>query len=169
MKGEKLHMRINLLSSFAAGILISTSVCGVVYFSDKGEVSKVFTNKTEKQIKIQPTENEMKSKLASRGYVVQTKAEYDKFVKDTKAETQKGTAAGDNEANKTVNRVVVNVTEGMTSLDVGHTLESAKLIPNAFNFSKDIENKGLVNKLHPGVYTVDSEMSYDQMVSTIFK
>jgi hypothetical protein len=57
----------------------------------------------------------------------------------------------------------------MTSIDVGRVLENAKIIPNAFNFSKDIEKKGLEKKLRPGTFVVDSGMSYDQIVATIFK
>jgi hypothetical protein len=57
----------------------------------------------------------------------------------------------------------------MTSIDVGNILVRANLVPNAFTFSKDIEKKGLENKLRPGVFVVDSQMSYDQVISTIFK
>lgn len=161
MKGEKLHMRFNLLSSFAAGILITTSICGAVYFSDNNsEVSKA----SVKQIKVLPSESEMKDKLSAAGYIVQTKAEYDKNIAASKQ--KQGAPA----VNKTVvTRVIVNVSDGMTSIDVGRVLENAKIIPNAFNFSKDIEKKGLEKKLRPGTFVVDSGMSYDQIVTTIFK
>jgi cell division protein YceG involved in septum cleavage len=167
MKGEKLQMRINLLSSFAAGILISTTICGAVYFSDKKDVQKASANTSENQttVKIQPSEKEMKNKLESSGYVIQTKAEYDKNMKAA----QKPASPADNKSDKSVTRVILNVSNGMTSIDVGNILVRANLVPNAFTFSKDIEKKGLENKLRPGVFVVDSQMSYDQVISTIFK
>ena len=155
-------MKVNLLSSFAAGILIATTISGAVYFSDKGEATKA----SVKQVKVVPSETEMKDKLAAAGYVVETKADYDKKMKAVTAAAPKGTAPANNKT--VVTRVIVNVSDGMTSIDVGRVLENAKIIPNAFNFSKDIEKKGLQNKLRPGTFVVDSGMSYDQIVSTIF-
>lgn len=165
-------MRINLLTSFAAGILISTSISGAVYFSDKSEVSKASVSTTDNQVKGQLSEKEMKNKLATKGYVVQTKAEYDKNIKDAKAaaSAQKDAQPAANaQAQQTVTRVIVNVAEGMTSYNVGQALLDGHLIQNdAFSFSKDIEARGLENKLRPGSYTVDSSMSYDQILSIIF-
>lgn len=164
-------MRFNLLSSFAAGIFIATSISGAVYLSDKSDTPKGSVKTTENQtnVKVQPSEKEMKDTLVSAGYMVQTKAEYDKALKDAKASVQKKASPADDKSNKNVTRVIINVTDGMTSIDVGRTLEAAKIVPNAFNFSKDIESKGLENSLRPGVFEVDSSMSYDQVISTIFK
>jgi mannitol-specific phosphotransferase system IIBC component len=163
MKGEKWHMRINALSSFAAGILISTTICGVAYFSDKSEVkTSVKTSERITTGKVQLSENEMKDQLVAAGYVVQTKDEYEQSIA---AEPKTDTVE---ENSKNVTKVIVNVSNGMTSIDVGRTLEQAQLVPNAFNFSKDIESKGLQNKLRPGTYVVDSSMSYDQIIATIF-
>lgn len=164
-------MRFNLLSSFAAGMLIATGISSAVYFSGKGESPKrtVKTVVNQTGMKVQPSEKEMKDKLTAAGYVVQTKAEYDKQLQDNKSSVQKATSTTDDKSNKAVTRVVVNVTDGMTSIDVGRMLEAAKIVPDAFNFSKDIESKGLENSLRPGIFQVDSGMSYDQVVSTIFK
>jgi cell division protein YceG involved in septum cleavage len=162
-------MRINLLSSFAAGILMTTTICGAVYFSDKSNVPKVSAKTPDNHtiVKVQSSEKEMKKKLVTKGYVVQTKAEYDKKMKDAQSSEQNQASPEDNK--KTVTRVIVNVSNGMTSIDVGNILVQANLIPNALKFSQDIENKGLENKLRPGSFVVDSEMSYDQVISTIFK
>jgi len=166
-----LPMRFNLLSSFAAGLFLATSISGVVYFTNKSDASKASSAKNSvntASINVQPSEKEMKNKLVSAGYIVQTKAEYNKNLNNAKSSAQKG-STNDNKSNGTVTRVIINVADGMTSIDVGRMLESAKIVPNAFNFSKDIEGKGLENSLRPGVYAVDSSMSYDQVVSTIFK
>ncbi|MCQ6282160.1 endolytic transglycosylase MltG [Bacillus sp. EB600] len=164
-------MRFNLLSSFAAGIFIATSISSAVYLSNNSDTPKGSVKSTEIQtnVKVQPSEKEMKDKLVSAGYIVQTKADYDNALKDAKGSVQKESAQVDDKSNKNVTRVILNVTDGMTSIDVGRALETAKIVPNAFNFSKDIESKGLENSLRPGVFEVDSGMSYDQVISTIFK
>ncbi|XJZ28931.1 aminodeoxychorismate lyase [Bacillota bacterium Lsc_1132] len=164
-------MRFNRISSFAAGIFLSTSMIAGVYFSNKGETAKADLKPTANQPKaqVQLSENEMKDKLASAGYIVQKKEEYDKNLKKAKESSTQGAASLDNKSQKVVYRAVINVSEGMTSIDVGNMLQKANIIQNAFNFSKDIESKGLANNLRPGTFVVDSEMPYDQVVSTIFK
>ncbi|MBO0962916.1 aminodeoxychorismate lyase [Neobacillus sp. MM2021_6] len=162
-------MRINLLGSFAAGILISTTIFGAVYLANPSEQSTTTVKTAENRSTVKPSEKEMKQKLETKGYVVQTKAEFEKNVNDAKASGQKTATPADNQSTKTVTKVVVNVAEGMTSIDVGKALTQASLVKDAFAFSQDIEHKGLENRLRPGVYVVDSEMTYDQMVSTIFK
>ena len=162
-------MRINLLSSFAAGILISTTICGSVYFADKSDNPKASAKTSENRTTVKISEKEMKNKLETKGYVIQTKAEYDKIINDAKASVEKQASPDDNNPAKTVTKVIVNVSDGMTSIDVGKTLVQANLVQDAFTFSKDIEQKGLENKLRPGVYVVDSEMTLDQVISTIFK
>lgn len=156
-------MRINLLSSFAAGILISTTICGVVYFSDD---SSTQTASAKSSGKGQLTEAQMKDSLESAGYVVQTKEELEKTLQAAKsAET---TPADSKEKDKAVTQVVVNVADGMTSIDVANVLVQSQLIPDAFDFTKDIEARGLQNALRPGSFVVDSGMSYDQIIATIF-
>lgn len=165
-----MQMKFNLLSSFAAGMLITTTICGAIYLTGKNDVAKTTTKPAVTTVtkKVQLTADEMKKQLQATGYIVQTKAENDKQVQDAKASVQeKATAA--TPASNTVTRVVVNVSDGMTSIDVGRTLVRANLVKNAFEFSKDIERKGLENKLKPGVYVVDSKMTYDQVVAAIFK
>ena len=156
-------MRINLLSSFAAGILISTSISAIVYFSDDSINQKVSAKTSEK---VQLNETEMKDKLVAKGYVVQTKDELEKTLQAAKS--SETTPADSEEKNKAVTQVVVNVADGMTSIDVGNVLVQAQLIPDAFAFTQDIESKGLQNALRPGSFVVNSGMSYDQIIATIF-
>ncbi|MDQ1145750.1 cell division protein YceG involved in septum cleavage [Bacillus sp. SORGH_AS 510] len=148
-------MRINLLSSFAAGVLLTTSICSVVYLTDDNSTKKEDNHKT---ITVQTSVKEMEQKLVAKGYVVQKKADYEKSLKAANEKTA-----------KTVTKVTINVTEGMTSIDVGNILVPSGIVSNAFEFSKTIEQRGLSNKLRPGTYVVDTEMSFDQVVATIFK
>ncbi|MDR6123148.1 mannitol-specific phosphotransferase system IIBC component [Bacillus sp. SLBN-46] len=176
-------MRINLLSSFAAGILLTTSICSVVYLTNDHVSTK--TKETDKTITVQPSVKEMQKKLVAKGYIVQKKADYDKNLKAAKATTAKQstketttkkavkdttTKQAATENDKPSKKVVtVNVTEGMTSFDVGKMLIPSKIVSDAFEFSQIIEQRGLSNKLRPGTYVVDSEMTFDQVLSTIFK
>lgn len=158
-------MRINLLSSFAAGMLLTTAICSAVYFN--ADTPKA----SGKTVKVALTDADMKRKLEKKGFVVQTKEEHDKAITDATAAAQKQPAPADNKptSSKTVTKVVINVSDGMTSIDVGRALVQAGIVKDAFTFSKDIEKKNLMNKLRPGVFVVDSSMTYDQVISTIFK
>jgi hypothetical protein len=157
-------MRINLLSSFAAGILIATTICGVVYFTDDTDTQKASAKSSQKG---QLTAAQMKEELESSGYVVQTKKELEKTLEAAKGiET---TPAESEEKDKPVTQVVVNVADGMTSIDVANVLVQAGLISDAFTFTQDIEARGLQNALRPGSFTVNSGMSYDEIIGSIFK
>jgi len=166
MKGEKLQMRINYLTSFAAGILITTSITAAVYFTEDTNTSKAAA-KPAKEAKVQVTEEEMKAKLEAAGYVVQNQAEIEK--ENAKAADAQQAAAEQAEPKQVTTEVVINVTEGMTSIDVGEMLVNAKLTENAFDFAKNIESRGLTQKLRPGTYTVNSAMTFDEMVAAIYK
>ncbi|MGX6443196.1 aminodeoxychorismate lyase [Neobacillus sp. K501] len=161
-------MRINLMSSFAAGILITTTICGAVYFTSGSDDQKASAKSSETKVAetVQLSEGEMKEKLEAAGFVVLTKEDYEKALKEAKGSDQNEAPA---EESKTVTKVIVNVADGMTSIDVGNVLVGAGLIPNAFEFSKNVESKGVENKLRPGVYVVDSQMSIDDVIATIFK
>ncbi|MFP5108064.1 aminodeoxychorismate lyase [Neobacillus sp. C211] len=162
-------MKFNVVSSFAAGILLASTICGAVYFTEDPEVTKAAPKptKSEQKTVVQPTEAEMKDKLLTAGYIVQPKADYDKTIEATKKAAS--AASANNNSKKIVYRAVISVTQGMTSIDVGRMLEKAKIVPDDFKFSRDVERKGVEKNLRPGTFTVDTEMTYDQVISTIFK
>ena len=158
------------MGSFAAGIFLSTSVIAGVYFFENGNAAKADPKPIAKQpTAVQLSESQMKDKLAAAGYIVQKKDEYDNNLKKAAQSSKKDSSSADNSSNKIVYKAVINVADGMTSIDVGNALQKANIIQNAFNFSKDIESRGLQNNLRPGTFVVDSEMSYDQVIATIFK
>ncbi|MBT2723200.1 endolytic transglycosylase MltG [Bacillus sp. ISL-46] len=162
-------MKFNVVSSFAAGILLASTICGAVYFTEDPAVTKAAPKptKSEQKTVVQPTEAEMKDKLLTAGYIVQPKADYDKIIEATKKAAS--AASANNNSKKIVYRAVISVTQGMTSIDVGRMLEKAKIVPDDFKFSRDVEKKGVEKNLRPGTFTVDTEMSYDQVIATIFK
>ncbi|MFT8321499.1 MAG: aminodeoxychorismate lyase [Bacillus sp. (in: firmicutes)] len=176
-------MKSNIVTSFSAGLLLASTVCGIVYFSNKGEATSAKTNdtQTEQIVAKTPTIEEMQNLLASSGYVVQTKEEIEKKDAATEEEWKKKVAEAedaakkansDNKENndKVVYRTMISVSNGMTSIDVGRALKSAKIIKeSAFEFSQKVDKKGVANYLKPGTYEMDSSMSSDKIISTIFK
>lgn len=161
-------MKFNQLSSFAAGIFLATAICSAAYFTvgTKAAQAPVQTSKDKTDSASKPSNEEMKAELESSGYIVQTTEEHDQSLEEAKKAVQDEKSS---EEQKAVNQVLLNVTEGMTSIDVGRMLEKANIVDDAFKFSKDVEKKGVENRLRPGMYKVTSEMSYDEVISTIFK
>ncbi len=167
-----------VLRSFAGGLIVAAGIIGIVYLSGgSGDSTSVRTM----------TEEEMKTTLVEKGYVVKTEEEWNQQVAaiDTaQAEVDKAKAEANKNADtekteptepaapagdeKAVYKTIVNVSSGMTSIDVGKTLETAKVIPSGFEFSQEVERRGLSSKLKPGVYEIESNMNIDQILSVIF-
>ncbi|PAK45986.1 endolytic transglycosylase MltG [Peribacillus simplex] len=151
------------MRSFAGGLVVAAGICGAVYFFGPGEA----TGTSEKL-----SEDEMKESLASEGYVIHSEKEWEdqiaeaQSVKD-KAEAEKETVKEPTE--KIIYRTVLTVSKGSTSIDVGKTLQKAKVIKNANEFSDAVEKKGKANGLRPGTYVVDSAMTTEKIISIIFK
>lgn len=157
--------KANLMNSFAAGILLSTTICGIVYLSN---------DKETKQVKVEaPTKEEMKANLSKDGYVVLTEKEWNEQIasakKEVEANMKKQTNGKKTVKEKIVYRTVIKVSKGMTSIDVGKTLAQAGIIKNAKTFYKEVEKRGLDTQLKPGRYKVDSTMSLNEIIETIFK
>lgn len=170
----------NLINSFAAGVLLATSVSGIVYFSTKGDASNVNAsannNKSEsvdENAVNTPTVEEMKEILTNSGYIVQSNEEAGNAEapadQEQPAENQEAEQPQE-EQQPEVKKVTITVSEGMTSYDVGSTLNSEQIIPeSAFEFSQKVEQQGVANYLKLGSYEISSDMTTDQIISTIFK
>lgn len=159
----------NSLRSFAAGLLIATTSIGAVYMfgpSEAESTAKVETVKTEKL-----SEEEMVKQLTSNGFVIHTEAEWNKQLtamnenQEEKAEDKKEEKTDD----KVVYKTILTVSTGMTSIDVGNALENANIIKDGLDFYKEVEKRGLENDLRPGTFEVESGMTTDEIISTIFK
>lgn len=158
-------MKVNILSSFASGLLVSASICGAVYFSE----SKPTVTNSKKEIQSLTVE-EMKNKLASSGYVILTDQELEDQLAAVKApEPAKEPEKKEEKEEEVVYRTIVNVAPGMTSIDVGRALAHGKIIDNAKTFFNEVEKRGLSNELKPGTFELDSSMSLDEVVKVIFK
>jgi hypothetical protein len=163
-------MTPNSLRSFALGLLLAATVTGGFYFFGPSEAKS--TEKSDKTVKAEKlTEDEMIEQLTSKGFVVQTEDEWNKqiaAVNEKKEEkTEKKPEKKDEEG--VVYRTILNVSMGMTSIDIGNALEEAKIIDDAMKFYKEVENRGLENELRPGTFQIESGMSMDEIISIIFE
>ncbi len=159
-------MTANTLRSFAGGLILSTAICGAVYF-----LNPVQAADTEKL-----STDEMKSSLTSNGYVIHTKEEWEqqlsavkeaeKMAKQAETEKEPQEPAGEE---KIVYRMMLSVSSGMTSIDVGYALEQGKILPNGRDFANTVESRGLANALRPGIYEIQSGMTVDEIIAIIFK
>ena len=135
-------MKTQLMRSFAGGLLLSTSICGIVYLFGSNNV----------QSAKMPLEDEMIRSLTADGYVVQTEEEWKTQMaanKTPKENLEKGTTVAEPPQEKVVYRTILSVSKGMTSIDIGKTLKSTHIIDQSVSFSKEVEKRGLSNKLRP--------------------
>ena len=175
-----LQMRTNVMNSFAAGLLVATSVCAGVYFfspsesntgteaSEVIEVTESIETETETQTVEVPSEKEMKDMLTTAGYIIHSEKEWKDNLAKIEANNEKANSSEDGKE-KVVYKAVLNVSQGMTSIDVGKALVQANIIDNAMTFFNEVEDRGLANDLRPGTFELDSEMSLDEAINTIFK
>lgn len=158
-------MKANLIRSFAAGLLLATVVSGSVYFLSNDD-----SNGSQANLSTE----EMKTALTEKGYKVLTEVEYaeELAAAQIEAEESQQEAAEEETTEKAetiVYRTMVTVTQGMTSIDVGDALVSAKIIASRPEFVNLVEQKGLVQELRPGTFEVHSDMTLDQVIATIYK
>ncbi len=165
-------MTSNSLRIFALGLLLAATAIGGVYFfgpseAESTEKSDEKTVKTEKL-----TEDEMIEQLTAKGFVVQSKEAWDTQVAAASAEAKEDEPEKKSKKKNeddVVYRTILNVSMGMTSIDIGNALEEAKIIDDGMKFYKEVENRGLENELRPGTFQIESGMSMDEIISIIFK
>ncbi|WP_240794225.1 endolytic transglycosylase MltG [Bacillus sp. BHET2] len=159
----------NSLRSFAAGLLIATSLIGAVYLFGPSEAKSTSTEETVKVEK--PSEDEMVKQLTSKGYVIHTEEQWNKQLAamNEKQEKNGEDKKDQNTDGKVIYKTMLTVSTGMTSIDVGNALEKANIIKSGLDFYKEVEKRGLENDLRPGTFEVESGMTTDEIISTIFK
>lgn len=169
-KTAKVFKMINakMLLSFSVGLLTASIVLGIVYLADSDDKPKAAM-----------TEEEMKDKLTEAGYLVYTEEEWNEIVgtpdeNEEKAPSEETEAVEEppekpEENKEEVRKLTITVTKGMTSIDIGKILEREKFIENAYDFTKAVEQKGVANRLQLGTFEVNSSMTTDEIIATLFK
>jgi hypothetical protein len=159
-------MTSNSIRSFAFGILIAAGVCGLVYFTGPNEASGNKESETKEVVET-ASSDEMKKSLEAEGYIIHTAEEWNNVVSNSQEKEDEEKQTPNDE--KVIYRTMISVSSGMTSIDVGDILKQTEMIDDSFAFSKEVENRGLSSGLKPGIYEVNSEMTLDEIISTIFK
>lgn len=170
-KGALLKMNSKRILSFSAGLLVATTICGAVYFAESDFNNEKKTDGKKEEVSKEMTIEEMESELLSQGYVVHTEEEWQQLedqaaqaLEQNNAEEQKK-----EEAEKVVYRTFLTVSQGMTSIDVADMLAKAKIIEDKKAFRAEVEKRGVEKYLRPGTFELDSDMSVDEIISTLFK
>lgn len=153
-------MKAKLIRSFATGLLLATVVSGSVYFLSSND----YSNRNNKG---DLSTEEMKTILTEDGYKVLTEVELAEQLAAAQIEAEKSQEQTATE--KVVYRTMITVTSGMTSIDVGDALVSAKVIESRQQFVDLVEQKGIVQELRPGTFEVQSDMTLDQVIATIYR
>ena len=158
-------MKSNSIRSFALGLLVAAGTFAAVYYLGPSEAIN------SQKVKA-PSEDEMKSELASKGYVIHTEDEWNQ-QQTALEEAKKSTAEAPKEEApaqpETVEyQAMLSVSSGMTSIQVGNALERMKIISKASDFSNQVEARGLSNELKPGIFEVKSGMTIDELIAVIF-
>ncbi|GLB59886.1 endolytic transglycosylase MltG [Cytobacillus sp. NCCP-133] len=170
-------MTPNSLRSFSAGLFVAAILTGSVYLFGPSEAKSTenLADKTEKAAKTErPGVQEMIDLLVSKGYVINTEAEWSEQLAAAAKASEKDKEKTEEKSNKeagekVVYRTILTVSMGMTSIDVGNALERANIINSGVQFYKDVEKRGLANELRPGTFEVESGMTTDEIISVIFK
>ncbi|MFJ5625539.1 hypothetical protein ACIQD3_23235 [Peribacillus loiseleuriae] len=163
-------MKAQIMRSFAGGLLLATSICGAVYLFGSNEIAH--PTKQPAQPAKQPLQQEMIDALTSVGFVVKPAEEWKKqpAAKEApKVNPKEEPSKADSAKEKVVYRTILSVSKGMTSIDIEKILKSTKSIDPTIHFSKEVEKRGLSNKLRPGIYQIDSGMTMEEIIAVIFK
>lgn len=157
------------MRSFAGGLILASVALGITYFaSDQAPVSSE---------EVEWTEEDMQESLQSAGYRVETEDKWDELEQElaearSLIENEEDLAEddGDNEENQeVVYQTIIQVSAGMTSIDVGEMLEATGIVDSAYAFFEEVDNRGLSNSLRPQTTgTLSSDMSLGEVVDEFF-
>lgn len=186
-EGAKAAMKINSLTVFSAGMLISTSIFSVAYFSLKDDNPNNHNLPNDNV----PSQEVMIAQLEEKGYIIMMQEELGQFKNDANKnveetienqdeESNEDTETGQAEENEDTEstqeeqtsptEISITVSPGMTSYDIGKQLSAAGFIDiDAFTFSQEVEKRGLASKLQLGNYTVKNSMTIEEIISLFFR
>ncbi|MBN6888260.1 cell division protein YceG involved in septum cleavage [Cytobacillus horneckiae] len=180
------------MRSFAGGLIVAAVILGITYFLEPNDTKNTEAaepataeepEKQDKDKNVELSADEMQTALKAEGFIIHSEDEWKEINKDLqdsgslkeeneklKEEVKKAKENNDKKGDgETVYRTMLTVTSGMTSIDVGKALESAKIINKGMDFFNAVEKKGYENDLRPGTFEVDSDMSMDEILKTVFK
>ena len=145
------------LQAFSAGIIFSTTVFAVFFYT---------TGSNEESV---PTIEEAKEVLTKNGYItslpknetLNAGKEENSTKKEEKQEKEKP------EKENSVVSYTLKVKANMTTLEIATKLEKEKIIDDATGFEAYIDEQGFSKNIQIGEFVVTDNMSYRQLAKTL--
>ncbi|HHY73010.1 MAG TPA: endolytic transglycosylase MltG [Bacillus bacterium] len=184
-------MANNSLRSFASGIMIATIIFTAVYYflpSNKGKVEiveeHVITDEEVEQYLDQKgymsiskqTYEELTNKQEAANIVEKnaetTEQSPNNPTPNEAIEQKQDVTSGIDEDNKSIDNNPVKVTPrtytlqitpGMSGVQIGKQLEAAKIVKSGKTFSEFLASKDWQSKIQVGTYYLSSDMTYEQI------
>lgn len=146
------------LQAFSAGIIFSTTIFAVFFYT---------TGSDEKEV---PTIEEAKEVLTKNGYITSLpknetlNSGKEENSTDKKEEKQKKEVP---EKENSVVSYTLKVKANMTTLEIATKLEKEKIIDDATGFETYIDEQGFSKNIQIGEFVVTDNMSYRQLAKTL--
>ncbi|MFC4320779.1 MltG/YceG/YrrL family protein [Litchfieldia salsa] len=155
-------MSRNSLRTFAAGILLATSIlAGLYFFQDKEEIPPVVTDE------------DVKEYLSTRDDIVLIeKEEYEELVQFKEKANEKPVEeeqVQESVEEKVITKYTLEIQSGMNSLEIARLLESVGIITDATQLNNYILEQNLAGKIQIGSYQLTSDMTPQQIADIITK
>ncbi|WP_078545650.1 MltG/YceG/YrrL family protein [Litchfieldia alkalitelluris] len=145
------------LRAFSAGIILATSIMGIMYYNEPKTVNTATV-----------TDSDIEAYLSDQNHLVLIeKEEYDELleIQSTHQETEKQeqTKAEVKIEEKIITKYILEITPGMNSLEISEVLEDVGVIKNAKELNTYILDNDLAKNIQIGSFTVTSEMTHKEI------
>ncbi|WP_239421752.1 endolytic transglycosylase MltG [Bacillus sp. CGMCC 1.16541] len=149
------------IRAFSVGLLLATSVLGIVYYTgDRNqEYNRTFSLQQAKQL------------LQNEGYVTVQTAEYNQLLQLKRAEQEESTLPIKKESKDkaTIVHKEIVIKPGMTSIDIASQLLESEIIKNSTEFNAYLTKRDLTTKIQLGTYTLSSDMTHEEIAAILTK
>ncbi|MFY0757569.1 hypothetical protein AB1K32_01650 [Metabacillus dongyingensis] len=153
------------LQSFAAGMILSTSVLAATYFISNSN------EKTAAPVNNEVSENDIKEFLIKSGQTAIDTKEYDELIafKETTLIEKQKQAEAPLEEKPQNEKYTLKIVEGMNTGDVSDILEQEGVIASAKDFNKFVINGNYHTKVRMGTFELTKGMSFSEIVNVLVK
>ncbi|NEU30733.1 endolytic transglycosylase MltG [bacterium LRH843] len=139
------------LQYFAGGLFLATAILAGVHYLSGDATSEV------PKLSQAPSIEEMKQTLETEGFIILSTEEMDKMQADLQQ-------ASETEA-KTIYTMVLQVTAGMTSLDIAEQLVRGHIISDRSVFLDYVNANQLAGALRAGEYELNSNETIEEITA----
>nr|WP_275580403.1 endolytic transglycosylase MltG [Metabacillus iocasae] len=107
--------------------------------------------------------------LDSKGYATIKQADYEHLLQAQKNQKHNENSAPHekDKASHLINKAKIEITSGMTSMDISSKLVEAKIIKNSADFEQYLAKNQLTTKIQIGSYLLSSDMSHKEIAEIL--